>query len=74
MQNLIHFLARLYPLLRKKATNPTSRFTDMFRFEMTVKGETVDPKNHLKFPTKDIQDSENQGQVESETQSSTENA
>ncbi len=43
-------------------------------FEMTVKGETVDPKNHLKFPTKDIQDSENQGQVESETQSSTENA
>jgi hypothetical protein len=40
---------------------------------MTVKGETVDPKNHLKFPTKDIQDSENQGQVESETQSSTEN-
>ncbi len=35
-------------------------------FEMTVKGETVDPKNHLKFPTKDIvEDSESQSESES---------
>lgn len=37
-------------------------------FEMTVKGETVDPKNHLKFPTKDIVDN-NESQSESESSS-----
>ena len=37
-------------------------------FEMTVKGETVDPKNHLKFPTKDIVDN-NESHSESESSS-----
>ena len=53
MQNLIHFLTRLYLLLKKKATNPMSRFTDM-ELAIAKSVDLVSVASHMGYTPKKI--------------------